>query len=445
LTTLLTSNSYSELKIDFIAPENSDNKPEKINNSIIQKSDTLKFKNGDILHGSLLSVNSKGISWSSREAAETIIFKKRSVTNILLGTQKSYSKTANTQILLTNGDMLAGKLIKLDDKSLSLGTEYAGELAIDKFMIQAIYPGIGGGNNAFKGPNSIDEWIVEDNGNNGSSVTVKEGVLTISGYTAVGRNMKLPDSSKIEFDIESLGNCQFQIQIYGSKVKRNPQNGYTIFVSSGYIYLQRYGDGDSDNLGNFRSRELQSGKGKITILADKIKKKIILMINGKIAKQWSDTEWAGNGEYVTFINQSNTTVKVKNIVAGGWNGKLPEAKSSKKETQHDSIAFINDDIVSGKLLSIENEKVRFKTEYAEMDIPIARVKEIITASGSRHRARRRGNDIRCYFEDGASITLDLKSIEKGVIEGRTGNFGNAKIKLNAFGRVQFNIYDSNDD
>ena len=198
-------------------------------------------------------------------------------------------------------------------------------------------------------------------------------------------------------------------------------------------------------MGNIRSRELQAGTGKIAILSDKKEKKIILMINGRVVKQWSDSSWAGRGGFVSFISQSNSIIKIKNIVAGKWNGKIPGGKSEGDGTlKKDTVSFINDDVVSGTLKSISKGNVIFKTEYAEMNIPLKRVKSITTATASRHRARRRSSDMKCLFANGDFITMSLKGIADGVIEGKSGNFGDSKMKLNAFSSLQFNIYDEED-
>ena len=450
LLIMMSFSLFAELKIDFIAPTDSEGKSvdgggEPVAVAVVN--DIIQFKNSDQFHGRMLSVDKRGVVWSSDEALDNIIFKSGNIKNILLGNTQSYSKNVNTEILLTNGDRLAGALVKLDDKELVLDTGYAGVLHIDRFMIAGIYPGFAGGAQTYKGPNDINEWIIVNNGGNSNDkVTIKGGVMTLSGYyICVGRDMQLPDLSKVELDMESLGNCQFQIQIYGDKVKRNPRNGYVLYISSGYIYLQRYDDGSSDNMGNFRSKSLRGGKAKITILTDKKEKKITLMVNGKMAKQWSDTEWAGKGGYLSFINQSNNAINIKNIVVGKWNGKIPGAKSGDTGSDSDSIAFLNDDVVSGQLKSIVDDKVVFKTEYAEMNIPLKRVKEIITASDSRHRARRRAKDTRCYFKNGNLITVELKNIKSGTIEGSNENFGAVNMKLNAFSKLQFNIYDEEDD
>ena len=450
LLIMMSCTLFAELKIDFVAPTDSESKSSDDGGgaeALKVVDDVIKFKNSDQIHGRMLSVDKSGVLWSSEEALEDITFKRDNIKNILLGNSQASFKNVNTEVLLTNGDRFAGKLVSLSDKELVLDTGYAGELHIDRFMVAAIYPGLGGGSQSYKGPNDVKEWtIINNSGDRNSKVIIKDGVMTLSGYyICAGRDMKLTDLSKIEFDMEAFGNCQMQVQIYGDKIKRNPRNGYVLYISSGYIYLQRYQDGSSANMGNFRSQSIKGGKVKIAILANKKKKKITLMVNGEMAKEWSDTEWAGEGGFVSFINQSNDAVNIKNIVVGKWNGQVPGSQGSGGGVESDSIAFMNDDIVSGQLKSITDDKVIFKTEYAEMNIPLERVKEILTATTSRHRARRRAEDMKCYFRNGNVITVELKSIKSGTVEGNSDNFGAVNMKLNAFDRLQFNIYDEEDD
>ena len=448
--TIIPGRLSAELNIDYVAPSESENQSSggdvNTEENLNPFSDMIQFKNKDQLHGKMLSVDQKGILWSSEETMENITFKKDHIQNILLGNSKLYSNSANAEVLLTNGDRLAGKLIKLDDSELLLSTEYAGELHIDRSMVTGIYPGTSDGAQSYKGPNEIEEWMVINNsGDRNSKVNIQNGVMTLSGYyICAGRDMKLTDLSKIEFDMEAFGNCQMQVQIYGDRVKRNPRGSYVLYISSGYIYLQRFEDGTSSNMGSFRSQSIKGGKAKITILANRKDKRITLMINGELAKEWTDTEWAGKGGFVSFINQSNNAVNIKNIVVSQWNGKVPGQQSGSSDGDTDSIAFLNDDVVSGHLKSITDGNVVFKTEYADMNIPLERVKEILTAVDSQHRARRRAEDIRCYFQNGNAVTLELQTIKSGVIEGKSENFGVASMKLNAFSRLQFNLYDEDD-
>ena len=439
----------AELQVDIAVSENDSagtkNKSTLKDSKSEHKSDIMRFANKDRLHGKMLSfISGEGLYWKSDESKNKILFKTDNITEIELGQTSAGLGSFNMRAMLTNGDTLAGTLVKLGAKQLLLDTEYAGRINIDRHMISALYPSGESAGNTYHGPNSTDEWIISSN-NRKSNVTVADNILKISGYSAAGREMHLPDKSKIEFTLSDTVNNQFMVNFYGAKVTRNPRSGYILYISSGYIYLQRCNNGGSNNMGNLRSRQLQGGKGKITILTDTKQKKIALLLNDMLLKQWTDTSWAGQGGCLTFLCQGNNPLKISAISVGKWNGRIPGEKGSKSEGNKDTIEFINDDIVSGTLKTIENGKVQFATEYAEMNIPIKRIKEITTSSDTQHRARRRSGDIQCIFDEGDSVTLKVKQIKDDVIEGETENFGKVKMKLGAFRKLKFNIYHNGED
>jgi hypothetical protein len=434
----------AEIVIDMKVPEEKKDGKDGNNagNTEDIKPDIVHFKNKDRMHGRMISVApEKGMLWKSEEALGDITFKTENIDKIVRGNLAYAPSSGDSAVLLTNEDMIAGQLIKLDENEVILKTSYAGEIKINRKMVKSIFPGSDSGSVLFRGPNKTEEWIQPNNRNSSSSINVKDGELFVNGYTSAGRDMKLPDVSKVELEITSVGNHNFQIQIYGGKVDRYPRNGYVVYLSSGYVYLYRYSNGSSSSLGQFQANSLRNGQGKITILSDKNKKTITVLLNNDISKTWTDSSWCGTGGYVSFINQNNGTVKVKDIIVGKWTGKVPGKTPSESDKENDTIKFNNDDVVSGKLQAILDDKVTFKTEYAEMNIPIARVKEIVTAMDARHMARRRANDVKLLFESGDAITLALAKISSHEIIGESGNFGKATLKLNAFKKILFNIYD----
>lgn len=437
---------FAELVIDVDPAKVDGDKKEKPENKAVdkkvQEEDVIKFKNKDIMHGKMLSIlPGKGISWKCPEVSEDILFLFRNVSKIDLGNSLASLEGNNASILLTNDDILGGTLKSMDDKELVIETKYGGTIKVDSHMVQGIYPGEDNSGLLYSGPNDMNEWSRPEDNSNGE-VAVNDGVLKLTGYSAVGRDMKLTDLSKINFKFETAGNSQVQVLFYSDQVRSNPRNCYALYLSSGYIYLQRYGaSGRSGNLGNVSSRELRSGKGKVSILTDKKNKKVTLLVNGAILKQWVDTDFPGQGTFLTFVNQSQGIMKISDIEVSQWNGKMPGADSKGEDSKDDSLVFINGDQVTGKLIKISDNTAVFKTEYAELKVPLKRIKQIKTAVGNQRKARRNNGDVRFSFINGDKLTLKLTKLENGKIMGDSENFGKVVLSLNAFKSVEMNIYD----
>jgi len=398
--------------------------------------DVVTFKNQDRINGKLLFLEpAKGLSWKSPEAVKDILFSTINVNKVEFAKKNQKKTSANSSILLTNNDVLDGELISFDSKCLKLKTEYGALFTIDKNMVKAIYPGNENSSILFTGPNNSEEWTKISRHNNGSFSVVDE-TLILDGYCGVGMDAKLPDMARIDFYYEVAGNSQLRILFYASKLE-NPQDCYSMSINSGYIYLQRNNGG---NLGNVQCKALRAGKGRITLLIDKKEKKITLLVNNAMIKQWTDTEGIGDGKFLSFMNQSQGSVRIKNIEISKWNGSLPGVKETKENEKKDLVIFVNGDKVTGSLLSIEKGETIFKTEYAELKIPLKRIKKISTSIKGQHIARKNSEDAQFIFYNGNIITLKLLRIIDGEIFGESENFGKKSLKLNVFKSMKLNIY-----
>jgi hypothetical protein len=69
------------------------------------------------------------------------------------------------------------------------------------------------------------------------------------------------------------------------------------------------------------------------------------------------------------VNQSQGTIKIREIQVSQWDGRIPGSESGNEDQNKDSIMFVNGDLVTGDLLNIANGETIFKTEYAELKIP----------------------------------------------------------------------------
>ena len=404
-------------------------------------SDVIKFRNGDIFHGKMLSIKSgKEILWKTSEALQNILFFPRNVSEIDFNSHFLQNKKANTSVLLTNGDILEGTLVSMNEKNLILDTRYAGKITIDSNMIREIFPDANDPGLLYRGPESIDEWIMFENRSNGK-VSVDDQTLSMSGYCTLGRDMKLSELSRIEFSLEATGNYQMQLLFYTDETLSNLHSYYALSFSSGYIYLQRYRQqAQAVHLGNVQCNDLRSGKEKITLLLDKKNKIIMLLVNDVMIKQWVDTQESGDGTYVCFVNQSAGTIKIKDIEVSQWDGEIPDSKNKYENKKKDTITFVNTDQVIGELKSIADNEAVFKTEYTELKIPLKRIKQIQMAAEKQHRAKRNTGDVRLKFINGDKLTIDLAEITEDRIIGKSENFGKAVFSLNFFKSIELNIY-----
>jgi hypothetical protein len=415
-------------------------------------SDLLDFLNKDKLHGSLLAVipESGGVTWKHGSAEKPLDFNLATVTRITLGPRKVTPGVPNAAaIYLTNGDMLPGTIVSLDGDKLVLDTGYAGKLTIARLMVKSMTPNIKTSARVYEGPTDLSEWTTYTGGGAQAPWRFRDGALYAAQQYPIGRLIeKMPDTADIRFDAAWRGAYpQFACVIYTDNVQEN-RNGYMLQVSGTTIYLQRL----SRNSGS-RNLERQVeyadfGTGKcrgatFNLLVNKGAKTIALLLNGRLLTQWTDAaEFAGTGTGLSFRSNNTGDLKISGIVITEWDGKPPEAAgdSGAAIVKDDLLRFINNDKISGRLKSIAGDAVKFETSYATLDIPLARVVEIVTSTENATRARKNKEDVQMTFADRGLLTLQLERIEKDEVRGQSENFGKIALPLGALRRLDFNIY-----
>ncbi len=406
--------------------------------------DVLRFAGRDMISGKLISLQpDKFLLWSHPDAGKNIEFKYANLREISLSGKHPNPPAGTANIRLTNGDIIKGGIVNLDARNLIVKTWYAGELKIARKMVKEIIPSTVS-TGIYEDPNDIKEWTLE-NQREGRKVEVVNKTLVIPGNTSAGRDMKLPDMAKIEFDMTFAPNSNVSVFLYSDQIARHQGNSYIMNISSNYIYMQRYSKNEgSNNIGQGESRKLtEKRQTHIAILANKKQKSFTIIVNGVMMQQMTDShgEFCGKGTMLSFFNSGSfAPLKIKNLVVSKWDGRIPNATVDAEESATDNILFSNEDKVTGKLKSINDGQITFDTEFASLTIPLERAKSIRISNEGAQVAKRNANDIRLFFSSDEYLTADLLKISDGKISAKSENFGSSEFLLNAFRKIALNIY-----
>ena len=411
--------------------------------------DVIEFINKDKMHGALISINLKkhGLSWKHRDAKDIMDFSTDNISHIKLAARRgSRPQHQGSTVLLTNDDMLTGSIVSLDEQNLVLNTWYAGKIQIRRAMLKTLNPNAGYSAIVYEGPTDLANWSFGER-NNGESWKLKNGALYALQSQPIGKLIEnMPDMADIRFDVAWRGYPQFYFAFYTDNLQQYYGNCYLLQVSSSSIYLQRYTrNGSSNRIGNMnfpRFSDHRTTSARFNILVDKNAKSFSLLIDGQIVKQWSDPNaFAGMGKGILFQPQTQGGMKVSNIRISEWGGKIPQQSDDVHKREDDLIRFTNNDKVSGRLQAIQDGKVKFKTSYAVMDVPLERITEIEMSTVGAERARRNKQDVRARFVGKGTITVQLAGMDKGMLEGTSENFGAISLPLYAFHLLEFNVYE----
>jgi hypothetical protein len=385
-----------------------------------------------------------GIRWRHLDVKEPITFDSANAIELQLGPRPPRTSRAQHRsvVELTNGDQLAGDIVSLSDKTLVLNTWYAGSLQIKRPMIQRIMFTVRNPEAVYLGPTGLDGWVTEGNRN---AWTYRKGAFYCQSNGSLGRDVKLPDVSSVEFDLAWRGQLYFQFAVYVDDLRQiYNAGGYMFQFNYASVTLQRARPQRGfNNLGNpVELPEFQrKTKAHVAVRVNKPKKTIALFVDGTLLKQWSDPgDFAGKGTGLVFMSQGQGQFRISNISVTEWDGRLDTDVAS-AATQEDLVRFANNDKVSGNLGGIANKEITFTTSFANMEIPLERVQQIELASQKSEKARRQAADVRAFFIDGSRFTLALEKLDEQNLVGSSENCGRVSSSLDAFRRVQFHIYE----
>jgi len=415
--------------------------------SAMKDGDSLHFRNNDTLHGTLLGVTTTGLHWRHSDVKDPVLFNLDNITELTLAPRPPQSARVvhRVAVELTNGDRLAGDIVSLDDKLLTLATWYAGTLKLRRPAIQRITFVAAIAEAAYIGPTGIADWTRGDGNRNAWSF--RKGTLVGAGNGMIGRDVKLPDLANIEFDLGWQGQLYFQVGFGFDQVRQLYQSGgYMFQFNYSNVNLQRYRAGQgNNNLGaNVEIPNFQrTTKSHVSIRVNKPKKTITLLLDGQLVRQWTETdEWAAKGSFLALYSQGQGVCRVSNISVTPWDGRLDsDAAPGDGSAKEDLVRFNNNDKVSGDLHAITGEQMTLITSFAEMKVPLERIATIDFTAQKAEKARRQANDVRAFFLDGSRFTLALDKLDETVLTGSSENCGKVSSALDAFRRVQFHIYE----
>ncbi|MCW1886505.1 hypothetical protein OKA04_17335 [Luteolibacter flavescens] len=429
---------------------------------------------GSRIRGSLLGVEVDRLQFEADFLAVPVPLRLEKVVEVSLPVNRGDSKGDHIATLtLTNGDVLSGELTGIDEQSIKLRTWYAGEMTFRRVMVDKleIKDRI---DLVYSGPDSLQGWTQSDPG----IWSFERGWLRAKGAGSIARNLKLPTKTRFAFDLSWRSNPRFNFLFYSDDIAgTSPNNAYELIVQGGrYIQLHKRwakdGKSGSNSLPGFANvpELLNKERCRFEILVDRKSGLIRLLVNGRVVQDWTDPEPdAGiSGGGMHFSTQDSVQLRVSRIEVTAWNGELegkppeqddgfmeeeiipqPEAEAPADPTR---IRLRNNDQIAGEMLGIAEGKVKLKTSFGDVSLPVSRLRTFALHTKEQREnwdlyqvPKRYNGDVRAWFPDGSCITFKLEGAANGKLEGSAQAFGKASFEQKAFTRIEFNLYEPDFD
>jgi hypothetical protein len=434
---------------------------------------TLHFTNGDRLQGQLLRIDDSQLIWRSPALQKETAFHLDSIENISFPSPSSPPPTTDhiahirfhpdlrQQNENLPGDVIEGELLGIQAQTLQLKTWYAGELSLNRNMIQDmeisdVSPLL------YHGPREAKEWISFP----GDAWKFASHSYTLQESGALTKNFtSLPPRYCFRFTAAWKNRFNLQI-VFGadSATEHNPEQCYMIALDNGTSYLQKRIAEPQNNPGMmqhggmigeykrdqvFRSKE----KSELKLFVDTTTGLIALYSDDTLIQQWNDLDPPFLQGPCIHLRQNSGQfhrITLSSMRLSTWDGTLPS--SDKDAPLHaienppptegeQRIILRNGDAVLGKVVDIRGSKIALKTRFNEIKLPVSRIKKLALTPPEYDERLLQNGDVRAWFPDGNSITFRLLGTSAdGELIGESQHFGKAHFSPKAFTRLDFNLY-----
>jgi len=416
---------------------------ESISNRIFtspQTLDILQFQNGDTLHGTLEWIENSIVIWKSPEARNNIEFFTTNINEIsLVKKEIQTNRIIKCAAKLVNGDEIPGNLKELNESDLILDTWFGGELKIKRNTIKSLLFTRDIGGCIYDGPTSLDGWR---SGRGRLVWKYSDGAFIANRPGQIGKDLKLPDKIKVSYDLNWEGGIFFIMSFFADNPEEMYSNCYMLQFDAGYINLQKLRrNGGSRNLGQAEALSLnEKNRARIEVYADREKGVIALFVDGSFIKQWKDSnETPLTGTCLGFQQQTVNKIKITNLRVEEWDGRLDTRLGSETaQVENDMVELVNRDKLSGKLHFIKNDKLKFTTSFAEMEIPLERVYFFELATKDLAKINRKKEEIVGTFTGRGNVSFKLEKWSKTSVVGSNSCFGMFSFTPEAFSKITFN-------
>lgn len=451
------------------------------------RGDLLRFTNGDQLHGNFSGISAgPGLVWERDDVKDKIEVSPAQVRQVVLNGGRPQQPLPNlSYAALVNGDRLPGKLKSLDDRTLVLETDFAGEITLPREQVAMMAPSPLGGRLVYYGPYQRDEWTM-------TTIAAPEGVKDeappaaeqaavqepdrwgFSGSawywqggrpgTALVRKEGMPDRTALRFHLAWKGRLSFALAFHADFKRPEPKdtdpppnpsemvslpklfgNAYVIQLNGNSVMLYRTGfDGDGKQVlemiraNNYGSRFGEGDNATIEVRCNRQSGDIVLFINGEFVCQWSEggdrdglAQYAGKGSGFGFLVQGQgSPTRISDIVMAEWNG-MPDAARSLQVDDQDIVLLSNGtDRFAGKVTGFRDGAATFKGKYGDFVFPLDEVAEIRFAKAGLAEAPEPSDD---------EMTIHLYPLGRVTGKPVTGTRQSVRLLTRSYGEWNANL------
>lgn len=433
--------------------------------------DVFQFLDGSRLHGSLQAIDPAGIRWKHPASAAPIAFLPNNAHLIRFAqtapppAQSSAHHTCRFRFV--NGDELTGNLVSLDASHIELETWFAGKLRAPRAGVQSLAFLARGFATLYDGPNGLEGWAT---GPTPAAWQFRDGVLSGSANAFMGRDLKLPPQSRVEFEVGSSGALNLYFSLYTDAVERFnfAASGYQFNLGLGYVNLMRgQGQFGMQHLGQAQIPvPLPGRKMRVEIRTDLLAGAVTLVVDGNVIQQWNDPNLvkpavpaldpnlpptvaeavraaaaargpALPGTGISFYMLQGG-IQLSGVKVSAWDGRPSEPEIVATNFTGHLVRLANQDRALGDVRAIRDGKLTLTSTAGSLEIPLTRITQVVLAPVTPPATNRPAGEAHAHLSSGETVAFTQPRWDGKQLAGVSPHFGPLALDARWLRMLRFN-------
>lgn len=350
--------------------------------------DEIKLEDGSRITGKVLGLDAgASLRIAVPIAPEPLTIRADQVRKVTLSHNVEDANERDATLTLINGDRLPCDVAGINQNDVTVTTDMAGELMINREWVSSIQLGIRPRRILYEGPTAMEDWKVSESWHFG------EGALTSGGNGSISRSFEsLPDSFSLSFVLAWAQRPNLQVYFCsehdeggGGKHDRY----YLQFNAAGFeLKRQSSGDATYHTLGTVQRTPgtFNDPKVSVEMRVDRDRRLIQLYLDGKLEGSFPDPlARAPEGTGIIFLSnlKADEGHRISKIELREWDS-VGDRHQSEDRGDGDGDALIDHEgqRFSGELIEIQKadgqSEVLFKSPHfpKALEIPLEQVSTI---------------------------------------------------------------------
>lgn len=401
----------------------------------------LLLLNGNRLTGRVLETRGPHLVFQPRWSQVSTDISLREVDSLVFAGERSHRDLSRAhQLLLVNGDLLAGRLVSLDEHAARWRTPWGAEWTLARAHVREIRFPPPSEDVFVSGTLPLDDWEITPLGRpdhevfflaEGDAITVRPRAMA----NLTRRLPRLPKRLVLEFTVRNdTENFSYNISLFNSPGAMRSPGSMVLQTNRRQLNMQVLGA--ERNRHTFWRENLPPGsehERRYRLFVDWEANKARLDVNGAPVREFdlpADQKFAGTPRTLLFqFAHQGSHIRLEGLRLFAWKGDTDAWDASEAETR-DVLVLWGAGPLQGRLLGMKDGRVRFQVADGEIQThPLHELQAIMTRRDGRAVSRARPSDVMVGLGSGRDrLTFSGFSLATDTMTG-SGNGWQGELSL----------------